>query len=590
MKSRKYSFLNNIKFVLQNVRRMNKLYLVIYFLRIPIEVFSSLVLIYFPKLVIDWVSTGYNASQLFENILIYVIILLSLSVIKSLFYNYINSMKYSFQMEFNKLKIEKMLYTDYYHLEDNKIMSSFEKAGYGTNCENIINSLSDLLIKLFGIITYGSILIKFSPIVLFAVIILQIPLHIFTKNMLKKKINNREKILDNSRKINYLALISFMYNYGKDIRLFNMSPWLSKKTDEIVEYDINLSDKNNSFDFKVSLFTVFIFLIKNSISYGVLLYLLINKSIEISEFVLYVSLVSGLSEWVSSISANFNTIYENSINVTYLRQFIDISETFNRKTTNYKINKNSVSIEFKNACFTYDGEEFIENLNLYIKAHEKIAIVGPNGSGKTTLVKLLCGMYKLNSGEILINDVNINDINIFEYYELFSTVFQDSDIVGISIEDFISSVDDSKVNIEKLNYAIEQAGLKEKIEHLEEKEKTILGKGLYEKSTVFSGGELQKLLLARAIYKDAPVLVLDEPTAALDPIAEFEFYKSYMDVYKEKTSIFITHRLASTKFCDKICYIENGKIVESGTHDDLISLKGKYYEMFMAQSKFYQSK
>ena len=250
-----------------------------------------------------------------------------------------------------------------------------------------------------------------------------------------------------------------------------------------------------------------------------------------------------------------------------------------------------VDIELKNVSFKYpsaDGEKYaLKNVNLKIGKGEKLAIVGANGAGKTTLVKLMCGFYYPSEGEVKLNDRAIAEYKIEEYYSLFSAVFQDIYLLPVTIAEFVSS-SEKELDRDMVIDVIHKAGLADKIDSLPNGIDSRLMKGVFDDSIEMSGGEKQKLMLARALYKDAPVIVLDEPTAALDPIAENELYMKYNELTSNKTSVYISHRLASTRFCDRIIYIENGEIAESGSHEELMKLGGKYAHMFDLQSHYYK--
>lgn len=250
--------------------------------------------------------------------------------------------------------------------------------------------------------------------------------------------------------------------------------------------------------------------------------------------------------------------------------------------------KEKGTIEFKNVSFKYPSAEnyALRNVNLKIENGEHLAVVGRNGSGKTTFIKLMCRLYDVTDGEILINGTDIKEYTRESITGLYSVVFQDFKIFSVSLKDNICA--NSDFDSDRFYACLENANIKDRAERLADKENTYLYKDLDETGVEISGGEAQKLALARALYKDAPVVILDEPTAALDPIAENELYLKYNEMTSGKISFFISHRLSSTRFCDRILLVKDGKIAESGTHDELMALKGLYYRMYQVQSYYYK--
>ncbi len=247
-------------------------------------------------------------------------------------------------------------------------------------------------------------------------------------------------------------------------------------------------------------------------------------------------------------------------------------------------------MELKNVSFTYEGADkpVISNMNLKINAGEKLALIGLNGAGKTTLVKLICGFYAPTKGEILLNGIPIEDFSREQYYSLISVLFQDYTILPVAIDENIASCGKEQISKDRLYETLQQSGFKERYDRLTKGGDSLLAKDVNRDAVDFSGGEKQRLLFARALYKDAPLLILDEPTASLDPIAENEIYMKYGEVTKGKTSVYISHRLSSTRFCDRIVLLEDGNIVESGTHDTLMKHNGKYAQLYELQSQYYK--
>ena len=246
-------------------------------------------------------------------------------------------------------------------------------------------------------------------------------------------------------------------------------------------------------------------------------------------------------------------------------------------------------LEFKNVSFKYPFAEnyALRNVNLKIENGEHLAVVGRNGSGKTTFIKLMCRLYDVTDGEILINGTDIKEYTRESITGLYSVVFQDFKIFSVSLKDNICASSD--FDSDRFYACLENANIKDRAERLADKENTYLYKDLDETGVEISGGEAQKLALARALYKDAPVVILDEPTAALDPIAENEIYSRFNSFVQNKTAIYISHRLSSCAFCDKIAVFDNARLVEHGTHRELLGAGGKYSELWNAQARYYIS-
>jgi ATP-binding cassette subfamily B protein len=279
------------------------------------------------------------------------------------------------------------------------------------------------------------------------------------------------------------------------------------------------------------------------------------------------------------------------LDISVLREALDYPEPFifeEGETLIPSLTK-PYEIKLENVSFRYQGAEkdTLKNINLLIKPGEKLAIIGLNGAGKTTLVKLICGFYEPSEGEIFLNGENIKKYNRRDYYQHFSAVFQDFPILPESIAINIAQTD-MDIELDKVAVCAGMAGLTEKINRLPKQYETPLRREIYEDGIELSGGEEQRLMLARALYKDAPIMVLDEPTAALDPIAESDMYNRYSDLTGGRTSIYISHRLASTRFCDRIILIEDGSIIEEGNHDALIKKGGQYANLFEIQSRYYK--
>jgi len=393
------------------------------------------------------------------------------------------------------------------------------------------------------------------------------------------------------RKIWYLDGMSYNLNQGKDIRLYGMGEWFHKMSEIFMGERHNLNKSVQHRYYFVGLVDYLILFLRDGGAYLYLIYKAVAGDINAGEFVLYFGAIGQFANWLQWIIDEWLSVNKASLQFCDMREFYDYpNKTNHGEGIKVPSKSEKLSIELKNVSYTYPEAEAptIKNVNLKIEAGEKIAFVGLNGAGKTTLVKLICGMYSPTDGEILINGHTRDEYNIHDYYSLFSAVFQNFRFLPISISQNITIVPKEEADNERVEKSVELAGLKEKLKTLDKGIDTPLIKEINPGGTELSGGEQQKLMLARAIYKDANVLILDEPTAALDPIAESEMYTKYNDIAKDKTSVFISHRLASTRFCNRIVLINDGEIAEIGSHDELLKKGGKYAELFEIQSHYYK--
>lgn len=371
-----------------------------------------------------------------------------------------------------------------------------------------------------------------------------------------------------------------------------MVSWFKDMYHVFLKERIHLERKNLSKRYLVNLVDGLLAFLRDGLAYGYLIYSVLYKDMSIGDFVLYFGAIGGFSNWISGIVTNLTELNRVHLETTDLRSYLEMEDRMNRGKgvelpKEYEL---PCDIELKNVYYKYPGAEdyTIKNVNLHIKKGEKLAIVGVNGAGKTTLVKLICGLYTPTRGEIYVNGKKSSQYNRDEYYSLFSVVFQDIHLLPVSIAKNITLQLENEIDNEKLDRVLNMAGLMDKVKSLEKGKDTLLVKSVYEDAIELSGGELQKLVLARALYKDAPIIILDEPTSALDPIAENEIYQKYNEFTKERTSIFISHRLSSTRFCDRIILIDGGEIVEEGSHKTLMSKDGKYKKMYDMQSHYYK--
>ncbi len=496
---------------------------------------------------------------------------------------------------FYTIKIHsKMANTSYPNTEKKDFLDLLDRAINTVNDNegavvDIWNVFTQLIQSLLGLIIFIFLMTKVDVWLVLVTLITSL-LGYFIKIRANKWIyENEGREAELSRKIAYSNSVAQKLSLAKDIRIFNMKDWLrSIKDHDFEDYKIFLKEKeSNSAIVDVKKLGLSVF--RSSFAYVYLIFFMISNHMDISLFLLMLNAVTGFEAWVEGLLSAVTKLNEHSIQISYVRKYLDYPEVFKYDGGKEIEKKETYGISLKNIFFTYPkaDKECIKNIDLEITPGEKIAIVGLNGAGKTTIVKLICGLLEPDNGEILLDGENICNFDRDKFYKLFSCVFQESSMLAGSLACNIAQSSDD-INMERVKRCAEEAGLYEKIVSLPDGFESNIGKEVYDDAIDLSGGELQSLLLARALYKDGKILILDEPTAALDPLAEKAIYEKYASISNNKTSFFISHRLASTRFCDRIILIEDGIIAEQGTHDELMAVKGKYYKLFETQSKYYQ--
>lgn len=481
---------------------------------------------------------------------------------------------------------------DYNNIEpqDKQLMYRKANAAVESNdvgIELLMKNVPEFITNTAGILLYGGMVTVLNYKILIVLAVMTISNFVLSHYAIKYEndiVDERAKVY---RNINYIYKNANSSINGKDERIYHMEMWFIKAFKELTKKRVGLFTKVEQKYLLPELSDNIWLFIRDIIAYGMLTVGVINGTISIEKFTFYLGILSSFSAQLKASVLSFSEMKRANIDVINFRKYCDIENSYNHGT-GINIPKGDIAIEFKNMCFRYPGadKDTIHNLNLKIDAKSKIAVVGMNGAGKTTLVKILSGLYYPTSGDVLINGKSMKDFNINEYQSMIGTIFQDVIPLGFTIAQNVSP--QNEIDHDKVQRCLERAGLNEKVDELKNKENTYLTQVFSKDGIMLSGGEMQKLMLARALYKDAPLLILDEPTAALDPIAESEMYEGYNNLTKDKTSIFISHRLSSTKFCDRILFFENGCVAEDGTHDELMKKQGKYAKMFEIQSHYYK--
>ncbi len=484
--------------------------------------------------------------------------------------------------------------TSYPNVEDPAVLKKYGKAqdtvsNNRSATEAIWTTVTDLLKNIAGFVIYLLLLSSLKPVLLLVVLATTVMSFFISKRIHEWGYRHRDEESAYLKKINYIRDRAADRKLGKDIRIFHLRPWLEDVwTSTVRLYDDYVARREKIYLWADVADVVLSFL-RNGIAYFYLIALALQDGLPASQFLLYFSAVSGFTAWVTGILSGFSTLHTQSLDLSVLREFLDVPELFKFEDGEpLKAEKIPYEIQLKSVRFRYPGadKDTLHDLNLTIHAGEKLAVVGLNGAGKTTLVKLICGFYDPTEGEVLLNGVDIRRYNRRDYYRLFTAVFQQFSVLETTLAENVAQTVEG-IDMQRVRDCVEKAGLAQNVATLPQGYDTHIGRAVFEDGVELSGGETQRLMLARALYKGAPIMVLDEPTAALDPIAENDIYLKYHAMTAGCTSVYISHRLASTRFCDRIILLADGKIAEEGTHGSLMKQGGKYAKLFAIQSRYY---
>lgn len=582
---------SNIKYMLKNWFLWDKESIIYFFIRVPALVLQPIITAYIPKAMIDCIEEGVPVNRL-----VLVIALLSLLLTFTIWMDpfmqeLIRGGARIVRMRYAVMAFQKNLCTDYVNIESLEKREQQKRAedfysGRYSGGANFIDRLNQFCVSFVGVITSAALIYKIDVLMIIIILLTCVCEFFILKAINKKQKDTLDSKAKSITKFSYFYLLSKDTKAAKDVKLYSFEDYFIKALAQSLYQIEKISAK---FTHQCAAFTAtraLLNLIREAVSYAYLVFLVTSGKIGVSDFIFYFGIITGFSNWIMSLVSSHTSIEMNCKDCQAYRDYI---ENDDEKTSGEHIALSEINkIELKNVSFKYPAadKETLKNIDITFSKGENIAVVGENGAGKTTLIKLICGLYKTTDGKILINGIDADDFSKESYFDLFSVIFQDFYFLPMTIAQNIAVSTNYDKN--KLFSAFEQAGILDKINSLPDKENSMMDRNVYKNAVDFSGGEKQRLLLTKAIYKDAPVLILDEPTAALDPIAENELYLKYNELTKGKISFFISHRLSSTRFCDKILFIKDGSIAECGTHEELMAQKGRYYRMYQIQSHYYK--
>lgn len=565
-------------------------------IEIALAVIQPFLAMALPGAVVYLLGSGWEPGKIFLALAGYVLALQGMYVARGYLESWCKNKQMLFRLKLGTQLFGASMEADYQLFESQsgqkKLGDALWNLYYGNNrgIEAFLKALGNFVRNLIGLLLYSVVIGSRSPGILMlslSVTGVAAGIHAYAHKRAEKYDEKYEKVWQDYNKLGVDVLASA---HGKDIRMYHMWNWFAGEFEKLKKEFIYwgykwwkcskgsaaLAEKSLAF-------------VRDLLVYGYLIREMMQGSMELGAFLIYVGVVAGFSNWMTPLLDAFNDILQNNVYMGDYRTFLEFSEEKYGGDEPVERLGQTHEIRLEHISFRYEGnqEDTIHDLSLTIAPGEKIALVGMNGAGKSTLIKLICGLYRPSSGRIYLDGKDISEFSVRDYYKEFAVVFQDVFAFSFPLRDNVTCRDGDLADQGWLRASLQKAELWEKVQALEKKEQTYMNKDIDSSGIQLSGGELQRMMLARALYKDAPVLILDEPTAALDPIAESRLYEKYYDMTKEKTSVFISHRLSSTKFCDCILFMENGRITEEGSHEELLAKEGAYAAMFHTQAQYY---
>ena len=581
---------------LKRMGRLDKLYLIAVVGQTLLISLRTLVALYIPKVLIDGVHNQWPVERLLLVLGVIVVALGLLRLLENAVRRGVTLGNERVNLLVQRLFSEKMMSLPYHYLEDPDYLEMKEAAMMGMNIgavDRLMNNITGILQHGFILIGLSLLLFRLNPLLLVGAFVLQIFISLLVIRQAQLFRTTLESILPINRKLNYYMSTVHETATQKDVRLYDMSNMLA---DNILGYNRTMMHDFIKMDGLQGIYTSLSHLINYFISGGIILYAgarvlgqVAGSLISMGDFSLYTGSAVNFS-------THFKAGLENILDISNQIHFIEPIETFlalpeDRQSGSLPLGEFE-KLEFRNVSFAYPKTEtmILKNLSFEINAGEKISVVGLNGAGKSTLIKLICRFFPVTEGEILINGHNIEDYDYSSYMNRISAIFQDFQMLNFTLAENILGEDyQNQSKRQEAEELFRQVGLAEKLKELPHGLDTYLGKSFHEEGVEISGGQLQKVAIVRALYKKADLVILDEPTSALDPLAEAEIYEQFNNLVKDKTAIYISHRMSSSVFCDRILLINQGQMEAFDSHENLMKRRDSlYFKLFTTQAKNYR--
>lgn len=590
----KYSVFQNICFLLGGIREEHPQLLVLLAAEAVFSVISPVFGIYIPKIALDLTIQGADSGKILV-ILGTAGLLMALSMALAGMaregkYMLYNDMRRCYQTKLFLQSLE----CDYKYVESGEGQTKYQRAmstlqgGDWSGTSIMVVSAMDMAVNTLCFFIYSGILSALNPYIILLLTALSLISLAGTRHAQNYECRYKDQAAEYDKKLRYVTDTGSSTAFGKDIRLYHAGAWFIELRSSLIGQSVKLTQKIQNRYFAAGIVNAFVLLLRDGAAYAYLVHAVVSGQITISDFALYFGAVTAFSGFVNSIVDSMNQLNGANIQMNSMRDFLDHTDDPEPDSLLDPVYLADSSIEFQDVCFSYlPGEPVLNHLSFKVHAGEKVALVGANGAGKSTIVKLLCGFYRPDSGRILIGGQDIKSLRKTDLQKLFSAVFQDIYIPPFTVAENVSMQGSDTSDKSRVKDCLIKADLWETISMCEKGTDTPMTREITD-GIVLSGGQQQKLLLARALYKNAPILILDEPTAALDPIAESQIYQQFYQMALDKTTLYISHRLASTRFCDKIAFLSGGRLAEEGTHEELMKNENAYHEMFEMQSRYYK--
>ena len=586
--NQKTTFLKDFSFAFQTICRYGRVYYVYIVLDIIIQSVLPLILVIIPKYLLDELITGNFSRAIFWAFSFCLFTLLF--DVSSAFISYKKkTVEWKIQERLTENLGIVVMGIPYEKLENKETIDKYEFAvkcidrNSFTQIGGVFISIISSIITLTGVLFIIHVLPVWMLIFTIFVVIVSAVGEVFRLNYIYERQKTETPI---ERNLYYARDQLSSKEFAKEVRLFHLIDYISTKVKRYAEELCAVWEKAAWKSLRAVGWTYLLKGVQLFVVNGYIAISCLNGSITIGDFTMLVGAILTLSNAsVAAINAIVQLMEEKKY-IGHLRQFLSYDVESTVTGTRQSLQSNP-TIRFQNVSFRYPNREdyALTDINITLNPGTKYALVGANGAGKTTFIKLLLGLYKPTSGTILVNDVPIDHISTSAYNRLFTTVFQDYQILGFNMEENITLQTNGQRDT--IMRCIRDAELEKTVESLPEGIHTYMSREYADNGVDMSGGERQKLAIARALYKEADIYILDEPTAALSPQSEFELYENFRRLVHEKTVIFISHRLSSCRLCDQIFVLDCGKLIESGTHDALMRQKGVYAEMFSMQARPY---